>query len=65
MGYEPESLLAYEVGFKSTLMDGRARLNGAAYYYDYDDYQAFVFVQSSGTVSNLQANPRASSSISR
>lgn len=58
IGYEPESLLAYEVGFKSTLMDGRARLNGAAYYYDYDDYQAFVFVQSSGTVSNLQAESK-------
>jgi iron complex outermembrane receptor protein len=58
MGYEPESLLAYEVGFKSTLMDGRARLNGAAYFYDYDDYQAFVFVQSSGTVSNLQSESK-------
>ncbi len=56
--YEPEVLLSYEVGFKSTLMDGRARLNGAAYFYDYDDYQAFVFVQSSGTVTNLQAETK-------
>jgi iron complex outermembrane receptor protein len=53
--YDPETLMAYEVGFKSELMDGRARLNGAAYYYDYDDYQAFVFIQSSGTVTNLKA----------
>ena len=53
--YDPETLLSYEVGFKSTFMDGRARLNGAAFYYDYDDYQAFVFVQSSGTVTNLNA----------
>lgn len=56
--YDPEVLLSYEVGFKSTLMDGRARLNGAAYYYDYDDYQAFVFVQSSGTVTNLKAETK-------
>jgi iron complex outermembrane receptor protein len=56
--YEPETLMSYEVGFKSTFMDGRARLNGAAYFYDYDDYQAFVFVQSSGTVTNLQAETK-------
>ncbi|MEE4145324.1 MAG: TonB-dependent receptor [Halieaceae bacterium] len=41
MSYDPEKLYAYEVGFKSTLFDGLARLNGAAYYYDYQDYQAF------------------------
>jgi iron complex outermembrane receptor protein len=41
MSYDPEKLYAYEVGFKSTLFGGLARLNGAAYYYDYQDYQAF------------------------
>jgi iron complex outermembrane receptor protein len=41
MSYDPEKLYAYEVGFKSTIFDGLARLNGAAYYYDYQDYQAF------------------------
>ncbi|MBP6699840.1 MAG: TonB-dependent receptor [Halioglobus sp.] len=41
MSYDPEKLYAYEVGFKSTILDGLARLNGAAYYYDYQDYQAF------------------------
>jgi iron complex outermembrane receptor protein len=41
MSYDPETLDAYEVGFKATLFDGLARLNGAAYYYDYQDYQAF------------------------
>lgn len=41
MSYDPEVLDAYEVGFKSTLFGGLARLNGAAYYYDYKDYQAF------------------------
>src|SRR5688572_23787697 len=56
--YDAETLMSYEVGFKSTFMDGRARLNGAAYFYDYDDYQAFVFVQSSGTVTNLQAETK-------
>lgn len=41
MRFDEEVLNAYEVGFKWTFADGRARLNGAAYYYDYNDYQAF------------------------
>jgi len=44
MSYDPETLDALEVGFKLTMMDGRARLNGAVYYYDYKDYQAFNIV---------------------
>ena len=42
--YKPERLDAYEVGFKKTLADGRMRLSGAAYYYDYNDYQAFEII---------------------
>ena len=38
--FETETLNSYEIGFKSTFWDGRARLNGSAFYYDYDDYQA-------------------------
>jgi iron complex outermembrane receptor protein len=34
-----ESVLAYEVGVKSTLADGRLQLNGALFYYDYTDKQ--------------------------
>jgi len=34
-----EGLLAYEVGFKSTLADGALQLNGAIFYYDYKDKQ--------------------------
>jgi iron complex outermembrane receptor protein len=44
MSYDPEQLDAIEVGFKSALWDGAARLNGAVYYYDYSDYQAFFIV---------------------
>ncbi|MBM4219994.1 MAG: TonB-dependent receptor [Gammaproteobacteria bacterium] len=44
MTYDPEQLDAIEFGFKSTLWDARARLNGAVYYYDYSDYQAFFIV---------------------
>jgi iron complex outermembrane recepter protein len=38
-----ETLTSYEVGFKSTLGDGRTRFNAAAFYYDYEDFQTFRF----------------------
>ncbi|MDH4104490.1 MAG: TonB-dependent receptor [Gammaproteobacteria bacterium] len=38
-----EELTSYETGFKSTILGGAARLNGAVFYYDYTDYQAFLF----------------------
>ena len=53
--YDEEILLAYEAGFKSTLMNGRARVNGSFYYYDYSDYQVFQFVGTSGAVFNADA----------
>jgi len=47
-----ETLTAYEIGFKSDFSDGRSRLNGAVFYYDYDDSQAFQF---DGTTLSAQA----------
>jgi iron complex outermembrane recepter protein len=47
--HDEETLTAYEVGTKLDFWDGRARLNIAAFHYDYDDYQSFSltnFVQS-------------------
>jgi iron complex outermembrane receptor protein len=44
MSFDPEQLDALELGFKMTLMDGRARLNGAVYYYDYKDAQVFNII---------------------
>jgi outer membrane receptor protein involved in Fe transport len=34
-----ESLLAYDIGFKASLLDHRVQLNGAAFYYNYRDKQ--------------------------
>ena len=36
---DPEFIWSYEAGVKSTLLDGRMRLNIAAFYYDYTDIQ--------------------------
>jgi len=38
-GYEPETILSYEVGMKSEWLDRRLRLNLAAFFSDYEDVQ--------------------------
>ncbi|MEM8500836.1 MAG: TonB-dependent receptor [Pseudomonadota bacterium] len=53
--HEEEVLDAFEVGVKADFLDGRARLNATAFYYDYDDYQAFTFSGGTPSVSNAQA----------
>jgi iron complex outermembrane receptor protein len=46
--FEAESITAYEIGFKSTLADGSLQLNAAAYYYDWEDFQASSGVDRNG-----------------
>lgn len=54
--YDEEVLISYEGGFKATFHDGRTRLNGSVFYYDYSDYQAFLFVGVGGVVINADAD---------
>lgn len=37
--YQPQSIMAYELGFKSELFDRRLRLNLSGFHYKIDDYQ--------------------------
>jgi iron complex outermembrane receptor protein len=37
--YDPEFVTAYEVGIKSTLLDGRVQVNSSLYYNEYADMQ--------------------------
>jgi iron complex outermembrane receptor protein len=53
--YDDEVLYSYEIGMKSTFWNDTTRLNASVYYYDYKDYQAFVFVGASGFVRNADA----------
>jgi iron complex outermembrane receptor protein len=53
--HDPEKLNAYELGFKTDFQGGRARLNGAVYFYDYTDYQAFSLFNLTPQVSNSDA----------
>lgn len=41
--YKPETLWNYELGAKSTLMDGQLYLEGAIFYMDYENRQDFFF----------------------
>ena len=44
----PEFVLAYEAGLKTTVLNARMLLNFAAFYYDYTDLQVVSFDQSTG-----------------
>jgi iron complex outermembrane receptor protein len=50
-----EILKAYEIGFKQTLWDNRLRVNGTAFYYDYEDFQAFIFEGQANFIANQDA----------
>jgi iron complex outermembrane receptor protein len=50
--YDPEFVDAFEVGVKSTLYDGRAQVNAAAFYYDYQDLQVNYLLFTSFTTDN-------------
>ncbi len=53
--YGAETLWNYEGGFKLDLADNKVRLNGSVYYYDYKNYQSFLFTGVSGIVINADA----------
>ncbi|MCY4211532.1 MAG: TonB-dependent receptor [Gammaproteobacteria bacterium] len=55
--FKPETVTAYEIGWKTDLFDKRARLNVAAFYYDYKDLQqSQTFVNDAGTITNQTIN---------
>ncbi|CAN5392756.1 TonB-dependent receptor [soil metagenome] len=49
---EPETLDAFEVGFKSDLLDRHLRLNAAAFYYTYDQIQLTIIQGAAQTLLN-------------
>jgi iron complex outermembrane receptor protein len=53
---DSESIIAYEVGVKATLAGGRARLEAAAYFYDYQDIQVIAVVPRGMIDANVLTN---------
>jgi iron complex outermembrane receptor protein len=61
--FKPEVLYSYEVGEKWTSADGVLRVNATAFYYDYKNYQAYIFAAEPGfnpvgTIRNLPAKAK-------
>lgn len=58
---KPEVLWAYEAGFKSAFLDNTLLLNGAAYYYHYDDeqVQSAIYSPAYGPIGALVNAPRS------
>jgi len=45
-GYDEEKLINYELGWKTTWLDNKVQINGAAFYIDYQDLQVNQLTQS-------------------
>ncbi len=56
LNYEPESVTAYEAGYKSIMMGGDVIFNAAAYLNQYRDMQAQSFIISGGNASEYTRN---------
>lgn len=50
--FEPETLVAYEAGAKSRLLNDTLQLNVTAFFYDYSDLQARLFINNASIVRN-------------
>ena len=59
--YEPEELIAYEIGYKTQWMDNSLQLNGSFYYYDYENIHTVATEVSEffGTSTSTLAAPGA------
>jgi len=54
----PERLTDYEAGVKSQWLGGKLQVNGDVFYYQYKDYQAFVFQGLNQSLFNVDATTR-------
>ena len=50
--WDPEEVTSLEIGWKSTLIDDKLRLNAAAFSYDYDDLQVASIINFSRLTTN-------------
>jgi iron complex outermembrane receptor protein len=50
-----ETLDAYELGLKSTVLGGTTRVNASVFYYDYQDFQTFEWVILNQVIFNTDA----------
>ncbi|MBM4206312.1 MAG: TonB-dependent receptor [Gammaproteobacteria bacterium] len=58
--FDPEELIAYELGYKGTKFDGAMQINAAIYNYDYENVHTFVLGRSfaGGYATNVVPVPK-------
>ena len=54
--YNEEEVTSYELGLKSSLMDGRVQFNAAAFLYEYEDLQVSTVLAQGNTVTSAIGN---------
>lgn len=57
--FDPEEVLAFEVGYKARLADDRVEINAAAFWNDISDMQFSVFLEGSGGAASTVDNAGA------
>ncbi len=57
--FDDETLTAHEAGIKTDLFDRALRLNATAFYYDYQDLQVYILVNSGGIPQQVLTNAAA------
>ncbi|WP_417624030.1 TonB-dependent receptor [Paremcibacter congregatus] len=66
--FEDESLWNYEIGLKSSLLDGRATINLAAFYIDWNNVQVssgYIYTKDDGTLTSTSFTNNAASASSK
>ena len=61
--YEPENLIAYELGYKSRLLNNTVQLNGSVYYYDYENIHTVATEVAPGLLPNSPASAVTTSTL--
>ena len=57
--FDPEEVIAYELGYKTRMADGRVEINAAAFWNDISDMQFSVFLEGSGGAASTVDNAGA------
>jgi outer membrane receptor protein involved in Fe transport len=61
--YDPESIFAYELGYKGQFFDGTVQLNASTFLYVYDDIHIQIAVESGAGISTAVVNGPEAQSI--
>jgi iron complex outermembrane recepter protein len=53
VSFDPEQVISFDIGYKTTVMDGRTQIALNAFFYDYEDLQAIFYEGARVIVDNI------------